>query len=108
MVYCCVPENVNMLKELRDRVGISQRQLQKMTGISLSMIKKLESGERKINKLSLEKAFLLAMTLRVPLEMLIDEELIELKRSQEDFYHELTACIVEALQKTDTFFDETR
>ena len=75
-----------------------------MTVISLSMIKKLESGERKINKLSLEKAFLLAMTLRVPLELLIDEENVELKRSQEDYYRELTACIVEAMQKADDFF----
>lgn len=95
-----------MLKYLRENAGISQQQLQKMTGISLSMIKKLESGERNLNKLSLEKAFLLAMTLKVPLEMLIDEGTIELKRSQEDFYRELTACIVEALQKTNALFDD--
>ena len=57
------------LQEVRKRRGMTQRQLASESGVSLSLIRKLEQGERADTRL--ETARQLAQTLRVPTTSLI-------------------------------------
>ncbi|WP_327697342.1 helix-turn-helix transcriptional regulator [Streptomyces sp. NBC_00459] len=59
------------LQEVRKRRGMTQRQLASESGVSLSLIRKLEQGERADTRL--ETARRLARTLRVPTTSLITE-----------------------------------
>jgi transcriptional regulator with XRE-family HTH domain len=59
------------LRDLRKRRGLSQRELSERSGVSLSLIRKLEQGER--NDTRLETARQLAEALKVPTTKLITE-----------------------------------
>ncbi|MEU0818249.1 helix-turn-helix domain-containing protein [Streptomyces mirabilis] len=63
------------LQEVRKRRGMSQRQLASESGVSLSLIRKLEQGERADTRM--ETARQLAQTLRVPTTSLIAEHVEE-------------------------------
>jgi transcriptional regulator with XRE-family HTH domain len=60
------------LKEGRKRRGLSQRELADTSGVSLSLIRKLEQGERQDTRL--ETARRLASALRIPTSRLIESE----------------------------------
>ncbi|MFF3847936.1 helix-turn-helix domain-containing protein [Streptomyces sp. NPDC002328] len=59
------------LRDTRKRRGLSQRELSELSGVSLSLIRKLEQGER--NDTRLETARQLASALKVPTTRLIAE-----------------------------------
>ncbi|AJE40133.1 helix-turn-helix transcriptional regulator [Streptomyces nodosus] len=59
------------LREVRKRRGLSQRELSELSGVSLSLIRKLEQGERDDTRL--ETARRLANVLKVPTTRLITE-----------------------------------
>lgn len=59
------------LREVRKRRGLSQRELSERSGVSLSLIRKLEQGERDDTRL--ETARQLAATLKVPTTRLVTE-----------------------------------
>ncbi|MFJ4007553.1 helix-turn-helix domain-containing protein [Streptomyces sp. NPDC090023] len=59
------------LRDTRKRCGLSQRELSERSGVSLSLIRKLEQGER--NDTRLETARQLAHALKVPTTRLITE-----------------------------------
>ncbi|MFI9390258.1 helix-turn-helix transcriptional regulator [Streptomyces bauhiniae] len=61
------------LRDTRKRRGLSQRELSERSGVSLSLIRKLEQGER--NDTRLETARQLAHTLKVPTTRLITEHI---------------------------------
>lgn len=60
------------LREVRKRHGISQRDLSKASGVSLSLIRKLEQGEVKDTRV--ETARRLAVALRVPTSKLLTRD----------------------------------
>lgn len=67
-----------MLKEKRKEKGISQSQLSNRTGINLSLLQKLERGERNINICKLENLIKIATVLECNIsDLLTDEKLIE-------------------------------
>ncbi|MEU6387595.1 helix-turn-helix transcriptional regulator [Streptomyces bauhiniae] len=59
------------LRDTRKRRGLSQRELSKLSGVSLTLIRKLEQGER--NDTRLETARQLAHALKIPTTRLITE-----------------------------------
>ncbi len=60
----------SVVKEAREKIGISQRELSRITGIDNNTIAKIEKGERKkTNVLSLKK---LSSVLNLSLEMLME------------------------------------
>ncbi|MFI5972193.1 helix-turn-helix domain-containing protein [Streptomyces sp. NPDC051452] len=59
------------LREIRKRRGLSQRELSQNSGVSLSLIRKLEQGEREDTRL--ETARQLASALKVPTTRLVAE-----------------------------------
>ncbi|MFF1306823.1 helix-turn-helix domain-containing protein [Streptomyces sp. NPDC058307] len=59
------------LREIRKRRGMSQRELAEISGVSLSLVRKLEQGEREDTRL--ETARQLATALKVPTTQLIAE-----------------------------------
>ncbi len=59
------------LQEVRKRRGLTQRDLASMAGVSLSLVRKLEQGER--NDTRLETARRLAAVLRIPTTRLIED-----------------------------------
>jgi DNA-binding Xre family transcriptional regulator len=65
---------VNRLQEWRKKKGFTQKKLSKVTGISLSTIRKLETNERKISKLESENFFKISKALEITMEQLISEE----------------------------------
>jgi transcriptional regulator with XRE-family HTH domain len=60
------------LREARKRAGMSQRDLARISGVSLSLIRKLEQGER--NDTRLETAHRLAAAVRIPTTRLLAAE----------------------------------
>lgn len=60
------------VKEVRKRRGMSQRDLSDASGVSLSLIRKVEQGEK--NQVRLETAHRLARALDVPTSRLVDGE----------------------------------
>ncbi|MDT0341577.1 helix-turn-helix domain-containing protein [Streptomyces litchfieldiae] len=60
------------LKEARKRRGLSQRELADASGVSLSLIRKLEQGERQDTRLETARRF--ASALRIPTSHLIPAE----------------------------------
>ncbi|WP_326687456.1 helix-turn-helix domain-containing protein [Streptomyces sp. NBC_01795] len=65
------------LRDVRKRRGLSQRELAAASGISLSLIRKLEQGE--IRDTRLESAHRLARALRVPTSRLIQRDDVAVK-----------------------------
>lgn len=59
------------LREIRKRRGLTQRELAEISGVSLSLIRKLEQGERSDTRI--ETARQLAVALHVPTTRLVDE-----------------------------------
>lgn len=60
------------LREIRKRRGLTQRELAAASGVSLSLIRKLEQGE--ITDTRMETAHTLASTLRVPTSYLLERD----------------------------------
>lgn len=81
-------ENFNILKRLRIDAGFSQVQLSRYTGISVSTIRKLESGERNLNKISLENAFKISVVLQFPMEYLLNTTNIKLNKRYLEYWKE--------------------
>lgn len=63
----------NRLKELREQKGLTQKQLSELSGVSLSLIIKLERGARKINNAQLINIKRIADVLECSIEDLILE-----------------------------------
>lgn len=63
----------NRLKELREKKGITQKQLSELSCVSLSLIIKLERGARKINNAQLINIKRIADVLECSIEDLILE-----------------------------------
>ncbi|ATI18834.1 DNA binding protein [Streptomyces phage Diane] len=59
------------IREVRKRRGLTQRQLAELSGVSLSLVRKLEQGERSDTRLETARA--LAHTLKVPTTHLLAE-----------------------------------
>lgn len=67
-----------MLQEKRKEKGLSQSQLSRRTGINLSLLQKLERGERNINICKLENLVKIASVLECNVsDLLTDKKLIE-------------------------------
>lgn len=62
-----------MLKEIRQKMGLSQRDLAERSGISLRMIQKYEQGQKDINKAQATTVFKLSKALKCNMEDLLDE-----------------------------------
>lgn len=86
---------MNILKEIREEKNISQSQLAMWSGVSKSMIKKLETDKRNLNKISLEMAYKFAVILQVPMEYFIDSSEIELNQNYIDYFDEVMENIVQ-------------
>ena len=79
-VRCYMSELGNLIKKAREKKGLSQRELSRITGIDNNTIAKIEKGERKKpNVLSLKN---LSSVLNLSLEMLM--ELCEYSREEID------------------------
>src|SRR5713226_7693292 len=61
------------IASVRKRCGLTQRELAEASGLSVSLIRKLEQGERDDGGIRLETAHKLAITLRVPTSTLVTE-----------------------------------
>ena len=59
------------LQKIRKQVGLSQSQLAELSGVSLRMIQKYETGDRDINNASAITVLKLAQALKVNVEDLI-------------------------------------
>ena len=70
---CCLMNDktlASLVKETREKIGISQRELSRRTGIDNNTLAKIEKGERKKpNVLSLKK---LSSVLNLSLDMLME------------------------------------
>ena len=78
--------NETLLQELRENAGYSRKQLSDISGISESLIKQLETGVRNINKISLDKAFKLAVIFGIPIEYFVDTAEIRLSTRYMRYY----------------------
>lgn len=65
---------MNALQKIRKRAGLSQSQLAELSGVSLRMIQKYETGERNINNASAITVYKLAQTLKVNVEDLLNKK----------------------------------
>ena len=65
---------MNSLQKIRKQVGLSQSQLAELSGVSIRMIQKYETGERNINNASAITVYKLAQTLKVNVEDLINKK----------------------------------
>ena len=74
------------LRTLRIEAGMSQEQLANKANVSKSMIKKLESGERSLNKVSLETIFKFAVIFEVPMEYFVETSEINLNIKYIDYF----------------------
>lgn len=63
---------MNALQKIRKRAGLSQSQLAELSGVSLRMIQKYETGDRDINNASAITVHKLAQTLKVNVEDLLN------------------------------------
>lgn len=61
-----------MLKEIRQKIGLSQRDLAERSGISLRMIQKYEQGQKDINKAQATTVYKLSKALKCNMEDLLD------------------------------------
>jgi len=62
------------LQELRERAGFSQSGLAKATGISYSLIIKIEQGQKRIGGMSGERLYKLALALNCRIEDFLDTD----------------------------------
>ena len=90
----------SLLQFLREDAGISQAKLARLAGVSLSTIKKLESGKRSLNKISLEMAFKFAVILQVPIEYFVDASNISLNQRFIEYYREVMNDIYKCYSKS--------
>lgn len=65
---------MNKIKELREKAGISQPALSKLTGINIRQVQRYESGDYNINNMTLKNAVALAKMLNVRTEDLLEDE----------------------------------
>lgn len=86
---------MNILRVLREEAGISQSQLAMRSGVSLSTIKKLESGERSINKASLETVYKFAVIFQVPIEYFVEYDKVPLKKIYKEYFRDVMENIDE-------------
>lgn len=91
----CQNFTMNILKTLREEAGISQSQLAMRSGVSISTIKKLESGERSINKVSLEMVCKFAVIFQVPIEYFVEYDKISLKNVYKQYFRDVMENIDE-------------
>ena len=63
-----------MLKEIREKSGLSQSQLSKATGISLRTLQMYEQGYRNIAHARIDVMLKLCITLNCDIEDLLDDE----------------------------------
>ena len=61
-----------MLKELRQKAGLTQIQLAEKSGVNVRQIRRVESGTSRMENVTLINAIRLADALNVPVEALID------------------------------------
>ena len=70
---------MSKLQEMRQQRGLTQKELEMVSGIKLKTIRSYEQEKRDINRAELKTLLLLAMVLRCGIDDLIsDEELIRL------------------------------
>ena len=65
---------MNNLKKIRNENNLSQSKLAELSGVSLRMIQKYETGDRDINNASAVTVYKLAQTLKVNVEDLINKK----------------------------------
>lgn len=66
---------MNNLQRIRKRAGLSQSQLAELSGVSLRMIQKYETGDRDINNASAITVYKLAQSLKVNVEDLLSTKI---------------------------------
>ena len=66
---------MNNLQKIRKRAGLSQSQLAELSGVSLRMIQKYETGDRDINNASVITVLKLAKALNVKVEDLLSTKI---------------------------------
>ena len=66
---------MNALQRIRKQVGLSQSQLAELSGVSLRMIQKYETGDRDINNASAITVYKLAQSLKVNVEDLLSTKI---------------------------------
>ena len=65
---------MNNLKKIRNENKLSQSQLAELSGVSLRMIQKYETGSRDINNASAITVYKLAQALKVNVEDLLNKK----------------------------------
>ena len=65
---------MNALQRIRKQSGLSQSQLAELSGVSLRMIQKYETGNRDINNASAITVYKLAQALKVNVEDLLNKK----------------------------------
>lgn len=99
---------MNTLKFFREEAGISQSQLAIRSGVSLSLIKKLESGKRSLNKTSLEIIYKFAVILQIPMEYFVDTTQVQLKSSYKEYFGDVMDRIFLCYRIPSYPYDENR
>lgn len=87
--------NETLLQLLREDAGYSRKQLSNISGISESLIKQLETGEKSINKISLDKAFKLAVIFGIPIEYFVDTSEIKFSIRHMRYYLEVMEKVLD-------------
>lgn len=77
--------------------GMSQEQLANRANVSKSMIKKLESGKRRFNKVALETIFKFAVIFEVPMEYFVETSEIDINIKYIDYF-------LEVMEEISTFY----
>lgn len=88
-----------ILKDIREQAGISQNQLAQWSGVSASLIQKLENGQRSMNKVSLEIAYKFAVILQTPVEVFINVDSIPLNPTYKEYHEEIMSDILLCYEK---------
>lgn len=84
-----------LLQLLRQEAGYSRKQLSDISGISESLLKQLENGEKSINKISLDKAFKLAVIFGIPIEYFVDTSEIKISVRYMRYYLEVMEKVLD-------------
>ena len=72
MTWYCITGGGYVLKELRQKAGLTQIQLAEKSGVNVRQIRRVESGTSRMENVTLINAIRLADALNVPVEALID------------------------------------
>lgn len=70
--YKCRDEIMTKLKELREKRGLSQRELADVTGISVRTLQDYEQGRKSLRSASFERVYILVKALQISFEELFD------------------------------------